>query len=281
MRRKKQKGRNPLQSRKWDEVENRILAVLPGGPISAKELARQVGVNRQTVYKHLWKHRDLGKVIQAGGKWIWQVGQWITWNELRNTVEITSLKQACERGSFRYDIRRLDFFAPKHGGLFPKQYSREDMARGREIGAVYVNVDSPTGSDYKEAIWKITSAGRDYFLERSPYFLAETLSYAISSDKFNSLNIDLDYFTGEKDPRSMSDSEITKLMKVVWGGVNVFQIIYSINPPELVKWLHSEAGREALARAITNPIVANPSQRKKQLWSTGDDLIKKFGENPK
>jgi len=274
--RKKKKGRNPLQSKKWDEVEKKILSILPAGPISANELAQQLGVKRQTIYKHLWEHRERGAVIQAGGKWIWQEERWITRKELRNAPEILSLKRACERGSFRYDIRRLDYFAPKQTGV-SRPYSREDQGRGREIGAVYVNVDSQTSTVPEEGAWKITSAGRDYFLEKSPYFLAEALSYAVSSDTFNDLNIDIDYFTGEKDPRKLTDDEITKLMGMVWGGVDVFQTIYSINPPALTKWLVTQSGREALARAIANPIVTNPSQRKKQRWGMGEALTKRLG----
>jgi hypothetical protein len=66
-------------------------------------------------------------------------------------------------------------------------------------------------------------------------------------------------------------------MEMVWDRVDVFQIIYSVNPPALIKWLVTALGREAFARAITNPIVTNPSQRKKQNWKLGEALTKKLG----
>jgi hypothetical protein len=130
-------------------------------------------------------------------------------------------------------------------------------------------------------IWKITAAGRDYFLEKSPYFLAESLSHAISSDSFNDLNLDIDYFTGVKDPRKLTDSQITRLTEIMWDAIKTFQVIYSINSMELRKWLMTESGKEALTRAVSNPIVLNLAQRKKELLALGDVMTERFGRHGK
>lgn len=273
---------------KWNKIDRKIISILPEGPISAQDLALRVGVTRQAVYKHLRKHRDEGSVIQARGKWVWQLEREITRKELSQQPEIRSLQQACKEGNLIYDIRRLDFYGPRKPGKngeipLSRSYSREERARGRQIGAVYVNVDSsiPETPSHEKMVWKITAAGRDYFLEKSPYFLAESLSYAISSDSFNDLNLDIDYFTGAKDPRKLTDQQITRLTEVMWDTIKTFQVIYSINPMELRKWLATDSGKEALARAVSNPIVLNLAQRKKELRALGDVITEQVRRHGK
>jgi biotin operon repressor len=272
----------------WNKIEKEILSILPEGPISAEDMALRIGVTRQAVYKHLRKHRNEGNVIQARGKWVWQLEREITRKELSEQPEIRSLQKACKDGDLIYDIRRLDFFAPKvqrKYGEIPSSrfYTRQERERGRQVGAVYVNVDSliTKTPSHEEMIWKITAAGRDYFLEKSPYFLAESLSHAISSDSFNDLNLDIDYFTGVKDPRKLTDSQITRLTEIMWDAIKTFQVIYSINSMELRKWLMTESGKEALTRAVSNPIVLNLAQRKKELLALGDVMTERFGRHGK
>lgn len=267
----------------WDEAHSLVVKKLRAvGPMSTIQLAEECKLHRQTVYKHLRALKKEGKARSTGRGWIWEQEDTITPSEMKDLVEIRLLRQACEKGELMYAFNRPDFFKPEWkivaGLRESRSYTKEEISRGRELGCIYVNI-SPKHDDnlsYQRLIWPILEEQRDLFLNKSPYFLKETITRFLKSSRLGEIGIAIEYFTGQKDIRNLSHKKVEEMIKSVWKRISIFQVIYSMNIDSLTSWLATEPGKEALATVVSDTSIRSLANRIESLWRIGDRLVQRL-----
>lgn len=229
----RKKGIDHRQAEEWQKHQDEILGCFGNRDgLSGVDIQEATGLSRPTIRKHL-RALESGKEIERlRGKWwrgtpIHQITGWFP----------PELKAMEESKSFWHSLRSL----PAKKG----QGKKGKIRRDDRISNVFWFTDPPMPSDNPSAppekFWWLAFSRTREFL--SDEWVSDIFRYALDRGL-----IDEKYFQGEKSIDKISNQELERVWRNLFGSTKWFVVAFSINPKNLLKSLETQDGKKYLKK---------------------------------
>jgi len=231
---------------KWEKCDKEITETARTiGYESFRELARKIGVDKNTVSKHLNKFPKSEFYKNRHGR--------------------NFLKQKYVRGSGNFPF---EFDALRKGKNFPHAYRQG----AREVGKVFYFATPNTGVVVRETrFFDLVECYETEFLDRNSFWLYDFFKKALRERL-----VDERYFSGEKSIEEISDEELNQLWQSLFGDVELFMLSFSLNLKKLLERLKTSEGKEDLKRVLSNETRKELYQEALKHWKQQKAIYKRF-----